>query len=343
METPTHVKVEYIWIDSEDNLRGKTKVIYDQTIKSVTDLPIWNFDGSSTGQAIGEYSDVFLKPVRLYRDPFRKEGNLIALCECYDNFKCSEINSFNTRRKLVEIMEKVSKEEPWCGIEQEYVLLDVKSKLPHRWENEEEPGCGPQGPYYCGVGGNKSFGREFSEDHMNACIYAGINFYGLNSEVMPSQWEFQVGTSDPLTVSDDLWMARYLLYRISEKYDVEVTLHPKPKKGNWNGSGGHLNFSCKNMRGQNGIDYINDAIKKLESNHKEDIQHYGKYNDQRLSGKHETSKIDTFSSGIGDRGCSIRISKMVHYEGKGYIEDRRPASNLDPYLVLSRFLTSVFL
>ena len=341
---PSHKKIEYVWVDSEEGLRGKTKLIYNKVIKTIDDLPIWNFDGSSTGQSEGKFSDVFLKPVRLYRDPFRKEDHLIALCECYNDFGCTEPNEFNNRKDLVDIMEKVKEEEPWCGIEQEYVLFDAKnSNLLYGWKNEEEPGSGPQGPYYCGVGGNKAFGRDFAEDHMNACVFAGINYYGLNSEVLASQWEFQVGTSDPLTVSDDLIMARYFLHRVSEKYGVVASIHPKPKKGDYNGSGGHLNFSSKKMRGENGLDYINEAIKNLGLSHKEDIVFYGKDNDQRLSGHHETSNINDFSSGIGNRGASIRISKMVHYEGKGYIEDRRPASNLNPYIVFNRFLTSVFL
>ena len=338
-----HQKLEYIWVDLDGNLRGKTKLVYNKTVKKTEDCPVWNFDGSSTKQSKGSFSDVFLKAVRLYKDPFRKGDHLIVLCECYDDFQCTKPNKSNSRIGLSEVMKKVEDEEPWCGIEQEYVLMDAKDDTLYGWRTEENPGCGEQGPYYCGVGGNKIFGRDFTEAHMDACIFAGIHYFGLNSEVMPSQWEFQIGTADPLTVSDDLMVARYILHRVSEKFGVWVNLHPKPKEGNWNGSGGHLNFSSKGMRGDKGLDHINDAMKKLEITHSEDINFYGKDNDKRLSGKHETSDIKTFSSGVGNRGASIRISKMVHYEGKGYIEDRRPASNLNPYVVLNRLLTSIFL
>lgn len=339
----THQKLEYIWIDFDGNLRGKTKLVYNKTIKTISDCEIWNFDGSSTKQAKGKFSDIFLKPVRLYPDPFRKNNHYLVLCECFEDYNCEKPNKTNKRAALIEILKKVSHEEPWCGIEQEYVLMDIKTDTLLGWKSENDPGCGPQGPYYCGVGGNKVFGREFTELHMDACIFAGIHYFGMNAEVMPSQWEYQIGTSDPLTVSDDLWVSRYIMDRISEKFGVWVELHPKPKKGDWNGSGGHLNFSSKGMRGDKGLDFINDAMKKLEITHKEDIKFYGEGNEERLSGKHETSDLNHFSSGVGNRGASIRISKMVHFEGKGYIEDRRPASNLNPYIVLNRLLTSIFL
>ncbi len=250
-------------------------------------------------------------------------------------------NKFNFRKKFVEIMDKAKDADCWAGIEQEYVLYDGSKVLPYGWKNHKDPGSGPQGPYYCGVGGSRIYGRDIVEEHMQKCIAAGIHFYGLNAEVMPSQWEFQIGTTDPLTVADDLWMARYILARVTEKFGVQVSYHPKPELGGWNGSGGHVNFSTKFMRGDKGIDYINDALVQLEKSHLEDIEYYGKHNEMRMTGNHETSDYYKFSSGIGNRGASVRISKEVHYKGKGFIEDRRPASNLNPYKVLSRLVRSI--
>ncbi len=184
--------LEYIWIDAEDDLRSKTKVLYENHIKTVEDCPVWNFDGSSTKQASGNYSDVFLKPVRLYKDPFRVEvgESFLVLCECYDDYKCTQPNSFNNREKLQKIQQKNQVEECWAGIEQEYVIYDMKTELPYNWKTSKNPGNGPQGPYYCGVGAKNVYGRSIIEEHMYKCIEAGVKYHGNNAEVMPSQWEF---------------------------------------------------------------------------------------------------------------------------------------------------------
>ena len=334
--------VEYIWVEGFGAVRGKTRVL-PKAVSRVTDLPVWSFDGSSTGQATGCDSDVFLAPRRIYKDPFRGDNHIIVLCECYCDAEVTQPHESNKRYNLSSLVNQVAKEDPWFGVEQEYVLYDVKTGLPYGWKSEEEPGAGPQGPYYCAAGADRIFGRNIIEEHMMACLKSGVNYYGANAEVMPSQWEFQIGTADPLTIADDLWVARYLLARITEKYGVVVNYHPKPKNGDWNGSGGHVNFSTAAMRKDGGMKTIEESLRKLEKSHVEDLKFYGEFNELRLTGKHETSSMESFSWGIGNRGKSARITKQVVSSGKGYFEDRRPSSNLDPYCVFERILKAVTL
>jgi len=324
---------EYIWIDSKLNVRSKTKVLKSTRVR-LEDLPEWNFDGSSTGQAEGNFSDVFIRPKKIYSDPFLGGNHILVLCECYQNE--SSPDKFNNRWRLVESMKSYAHLQPWCGIEQEYVLFDRKTKLPLGWKGYNDPGCGGQGPYYCGVGGDRSFGRKIAQEHLQKCVDAGVHVFGMNAEVMASQWEYQIGTSDPLTVADDLWMARYILDRITEDHGCYADLHPKPYlgDGNWNGSGCHTNYSTKSMREEGGMKLIEKACEEIQKNHKTDMPLYGEHNEMRLTGLHETASIHDFSWGVGDRGASIRISKEVAKKGKGYFEDRRPASNMDPYVVL---------
>jgi glutamine synthetase len=331
---------EYVWIDAKLNLRSKTKVLKSTRVR-LEDLPEWNFDGSSTGQAEGNFSDVFIRPKKIYSDPFLKANHILVLCECFQNEQTPD--KFNNRWKLVEAMKSYNHLKPWCGIEQEYVLFDRHTKMPLGWKEYNNPGIGPQGPYYCGVGGDRAFGRKIAQEHLKKCVEAGIHIFGMNGEVMASQWEYQIGTSDPLTVADDLWMARYILNRITEDFDCYVDLHPKPflGDGNWNGSGCHTNYSTQSMREEGGLKIMEIACKEIEANHAHDIKLYGDHNEMRLTGKHETQGMDKFSWGVGDRGASIRISKEVAKKGKGYFEDRRPASNIDPYVVLTLLTNNV--
>lgn len=329
----------YIWIDAEGSTRSKSRILKLKKVRELEELPIWNFDGSSTRQAEGKFSDVFLHPKRIYADPWKGASHILVLCDCWDDDKTP--NAFNTRRSLEMMMEKHSALEPLCGIEQEYILFDRKTNLPFGWKGFNEPGCGPQGPYYCSNGGNVNFGRAVSEKHMELCLKAGIELFGTNAEVMPAQWEFQVGTADPLKVADDLWVARFILNRITEDFDAFVSLHPKPYLGDWNGSGAHTNFSTRATREEGGIKKIEQICGILALRHHEYINHYGKNNNLRLTGHHETQSMEKFTWGVGDRGASIRIPKQVQVEGKGYFEDRRPASNMDPYLVLNLILSAV--
>src|SRR6185369_4238153 len=150
----------------------------------------------------------------------------------------------NTRAACVEVAKRYSSFESWFGIEQEYTFFS--GSRPLGFPPQGFPA--PQGGYYCGIGADEVFGRDVVEDHFAACIKAGLSIAGINAEVMPGQWEFQIGPLPPPAVADQLWVARYLLYRIAEKYGISATLDPKPVRGDWNGAGAHTNFSTREMR-----------------------------------------------------------------------------------------------
>lgn len=333
---------EYVWIDSEGQTRSKCRTLDagksgSGSLPKCDSLPIWNFDGSSTGQAPGDNSDVYLRPCAVFPDPFRGGENILVLTECWDSDGTP--NKFNYRHECDKLMTAHKEQKPWFGLEQEYTMLDLNDK-PYGWPPGGYPA--PQGPYYCGVGAGKVVMRDIVDSHYKACLYAGINISGTNAEVMPAQWEFQVGPCEGIQMGDHLWMARYLLHRVAEDYGVKISLHPKPIQGDWNGAGLHTNFSTESMRKEGGMDHMLAAIKKLEGRHIEHIAVYGEDNDQRLTGKHETGAIDQFSYGIANRGASIRIPRECGAKGYGYFEDRRPASNADPYRITGIMMETIF-
>jgi glutamine synthetase len=239
----------------------------------------------------------------------------------------------NTRRRLEETISDVGDIQEWVGFEQEYTLF--QNGKPLGWPAIGE--AKPQGDYYCG----RNIGDNISREHLNACIDAGISICGTNAEVMLGQWEYQIGAGGSIHMSDDLWVARWLLERICEKYRVEVSLHPKPVEGDWNGAGCHTNFSTKEMREDGGIEHIMSACDKLGGYHEQHIQAYGIDNEMRLTGLHETCSIKEFRYGVSDRGASIRIPWQVERDKKGYLEDRRPASNCDPYVVSQKLVQTI--
>lgn len=328
------VIAEYIWIDADGNTRSKARTIthYD-ALTDVSQVSHWNFDGSSTNQAVGDNSEVILKPRALFNDPFRTDFPVkcyLVLCDCYDRFG-SPLPS-NTRYNANNIFNIVKDSHLWFGIEQEYVLYDNSIKRLLGWPSSGTPE--PQGKYYCGVGADRTFGRHIVEDHYKACLIAGLSISGINEEVLPGQWEYQIGPCEGIDAGDQVWVSRYLLHRVCEKYNVCASFDPKPIKGNWNGSGLHTNVSTAEMRQENGIDKIYEAITKLSEKHKEHIDVYGD-NSERLCGTHETSKIDNFTWGIADRTASVRIPSQVFADKCGYYEDRRCSSDADPYIVTS--------
>jgi len=321
------VIAEYVWIDSTGGTRSKSRTL-PKLPESVKDLPEWNFDGSSTGQAPGGNSDVYLRPCAYYPDPFRPGDNILVLCETW--MGDGKPNAFNFRHDAAVLMEKYASHEFWFGLEQEYTLLDVDG-WPYGWPRGGFPA--PQGPYYCGNGAGKVFCRDIVEAHYKACLYAGIAISGTNAEVMPAQWEYQVGPCTGIDLADELWMSRFLLHRVAEEFGVKITFAPKPIPGDWNGAGLHSNVSTKEMRADGGMKHIEEAMTKLEARHKEHMKVYGEGNEARMTGAHETASFDKFTWGIANRGASVRVNRACAEEGKGYFEDRRPASNADPYQI----------
>ncbi len=336
------VFAEYIWMDGTQptqKLRSKTKVLEVDDVKKVEDLPKWGFDGSSTNQATGDKSDCALHPVSYYTDPIRGWPHVLVMCEVFlaDG---KTPHPTNTRAALRAAAKKSEAQDPWFGIEQEYTLFKGSRPLGFP-DNGGFPA--PQGPYYCGVGADEVHGRELVEAHMEACAAAGMRISGINAEVMPGQWEFQIGPLGPLQAADQIWLARWLLYRLGEEFGINATLYPKPMRGDWNGAGAHTNFSTKAMRNKGGMKVIEAACKALGTRHYDHIQEYGANNTERLTGRHETCSIDQFRYGVSDRGASIRIPLQTAQDDKGYLEDRRPAANMDPYRVCRVILETVCL
>lgn len=328
---------EYIWIDGTlptARLRSKAKVIEDSG-----EPPIWGFDGSSTNQAPGNMSDVVLSPVLVTPDPLRGGDNKLVLCETL-NIDMTPHPS-NTRAACVAAAQKYDKFDTWFGLEQEYTFYE--GRLPLGWPVSGFPA--PQGGYYCGVGADEVFGRPIVNAHLQACIDAGLHISGINAEVMPGQWEFQIGPVEAPLVGDELWLARWLLYRMAEDFrgpnglPVSAKLDPKPIEGDWNGAGCHTNFSTNQMR--ESYDACVAAAEALGTRADLHVQNYGAGIESRLTGQHETARYDQYSYGVSDRGASVRIPWQVQRDGKGYIEDRRPNANCDPYVVAGLIIDTV--
>mmetsp|Transcript_63292 Transcript_63292/g.100660 ORF Transcript_63292/g.100660 Transcript_63292/m.100660 type:complete len:382 (+) Transcript_63292:140-1285(+) len=340
------VIAEYVWIGgSGQDLRNKTRIINKSEVSSMSDLPIWSFDGSSTGQAPGTDSEVLLRPVRYVPCPFRGGKHIIVLCETFD----SQWNPIPTNRRAfarqVFETEEVTESAPMFGLEQEYTLFTADGLRPLGFPMMGNPM--PQGQYYCATGVENAFGRHLSEAHLFACMYAGLEVSGTNAEVMPGQWEYQIGPVIGIDAADQLWIARFIMQRIGEELECRVSLDPKPmRQGDWNGAGCHCNFSTKDMRDTangSGLQRIFDAIKDLEPRHMEHMELYGTGNEFRMTGLHETARFDEFSYGVANRGCSIRVTRETEQNGGGHMEDRRPSANCDPYNVTAMLCKSIVL
>ncbi|CAH2237383.1 jg10511 [Pararge aegeria aegeria] len=295
--------------------------------------PKWSFDGSSTGQAKTNDSDTILIPCAIYRDPFRKSPHVVVLCE---TFHCDGTpTATNYRANCAKVLSKIAHQEPWFGIEQEYTMFDT-DMWPLGWPKCRGFPVIKSKFSYCGNGEHIA-GRDIVECHARACIYSGMDYEGSNAEVMKGTWEFQVGTTLGIKAADDVWMGRYFLNRIAEHFNTIISYHPKPMGKYQPGIGCHHNFSVKKMRDNGGIREIERVCKILCDKHTKYIKNYGlgdgNENKKRLTGKFETASFDTCKWAVADRGASVRIQRRVMLKGSGFLEDRRPAGDCDPYRV----------
>ena len=327
-------KLEYIWLDGykpTQSLRSKTKIVSDFG-GTLEECPMWSFDGSSTEQAPGGASDCLLKPVAIFPDPGRKNAYLVMTEVLSADGTPHESNG----RATIDDDD----DDFWFGFEQEYFLWDPETQKPLGFPANGY--AGPQGPYYCGVGASAAYGRNIVEEHLDLCLDAGLNVEGINAEVAPGQWEFQVFAKGAKSAGDQIWVARYLAERTAESYGIAINWHPKPVQGDWNGSGMHANFSNNVLRTCGSKEKYEEICNAFAPVIKEHIEVYGADNHLRLTGLHETQAIDKFSFGISDRGASIRIPIATVDNGwKGYLEDRRPNSAADPYKVAARIIKTV--
>ena len=329
------IKLEYVWLDGykpEPNLRSKVKIVEYNTVKNAFldgNFPMWNFDGSSTNQAKTEKSDLILKPVRHYMKDM--SSTVYVLCEVLNHD--GSPHESNKRSSIGEGFEDL-----WFGFEQEYF---IREEINGNILGHKRNSLKGQGEYYCGVGHNV-VGRKFVDEHTNMCLDYGINITGTNAEVALGQWEYQILSKGKLKGGDDLWMTRYFLHKVVENYGYHIELHPKPiQNGEWNGSGLHTNFSTDIMRLDGDEEYFMSLLNAFESRHNDHIKAYGSNNNLRLTGEYETQAIDKFSWGVSDRGASIRVPQDTAKEWKGYIEDRRPGSNADPYKIIREIVKSL--
>jgi glutamine synthetase len=322
-------KLEYIWLDGykpTQSLRSKTMVRSDFG-GTLEECPNWVFDGSSTEQAPGGASDCILKPVMIIPDPDKANGYLVM---------CEVLNADGTPHESngrATIDEGDEDTDFWFGFEQEYFLWDPETNLPPGFPPGGYPP--PQGPYYCSVGAKNAYCRNMVDEHLDICLEAGLNVEGINAEVAAGQWEYQIFAKGAKRAGDEIWLSRYLLERTGEKYGLSINWHPKPLGDtDWNGSGMHANFSNEEMRTSGKEETFTKICEEFGKNIERHISVYGADNHHRLTGKHETQSIEQFSYGVSDRGASIRIPVSTMEDGWiGRLEDRRPASNADPYKV----------
>lgn len=350
----------YIWLDGSEpvqKLRSKVRICK----RFIDKAPDWSFDGSSTNQSETEDSDLILKNVRQYASGDDSNRTVYVICEVMN--PDGTPHETNTRSLLGITCDQINSDfsnaakHCWFGFEQEYTMMTPDGE-PLGFRTQRNLGLQRkgQGQYYCAVGRDNIFGEVIANEHMEKCLEYGILYSGLNAEVMPGQWEYQIGvrakmekddSPDPLEIADDSILARYLLHEVAQSHNVIISFDPKPVEGDWNGAGMHTNFSNREIRGEvnrvSGKDYvIEEVIPRMGKNHSCHIEVYGHGNDRRLTGNHETCDIKTFKAGAADRGASIRIPRAVMNEGKGYIEDRRPAANADPYLVAQTIMNTVY-
>lgn len=308
----------YVWLDKFNILRSKTK-----RVEQVNQIPIWNFDGSSTSQM--DYStmntEVLLQPIRVYIDGFneRNNENYLVLCDTYninkdgiitptvDNYRYGAINIFNETNL-----------NPKFGFEQEFYLIDN--------ENHEKlsslTNISNKDNNYCRTTTKYTY---IMNEFYNLCLSCKIGIVGWNAEVAPFQFEYQI-FGNGIDACDDLVMSRYVLERYMIDNNYEIKYDPKLYE-NLSGSGCHINYSDVRSK-----EYMDKYIKALGETHNDLMKVYGENNNKRLTGLHETSSYSVFTYGVGDRYKSVRIPNSTALGLTNYFEDRRPGANINPYM-----------
>ena len=338
-------EVDYIWLGGNNEIRTKKRTLtLPRGISlgiaklELSQIPEWTYDGSSTGQAPSEGdTEITLRPVYIKshkpeRDPITR---VLAVCATYYSYGKPLPNNHYEFAK--EVFANQPETEPWFGIEQEYFIMSSLTKKPLGYLDHVNT---PHGQFYCAVGANNVYGREIANRHYRECLKYGLQISGLNQEVSIGQWEFQIGPVTGIEAGHQMMMARYLLELEAERDGCYISYEPKPVLA-WNGSGCHVNFSTLQMRESGGLVVIQVAMDKLAERHMEHIAVYGSGNEHRLTGKHETSSLTEFSWGYGTRNTSVRVGNETRQRGCGYFEDRRPAANMDPYLVTGMLFKTV--
>lgn len=326
--------LEYIWLDANQNFRSKVKVNQgkEYNLDDISTIPVWNYDGSSTGQAEIQDSEVLLQPKRVYTNSILTNFPVLVLCDTYN----PKTDLRSSHYGAEQIFKKYESNQPMFGLEQEFFMFNSKDKneIP-----EKKMEVAAHGEYYCSVGPQCSRTRRYLLDVMYTAIQLGIKVTGMNYEVAPGQAELQV-CNIGLDACYDLLMIRYLLTRLGENYNIVPNFEPKILSDE-NGSGCHINFSTLEMRNMTEVKELHKMIhtmcQNLEKHHNTFIdEYYGSGNKERLSGTCETCSYQEFKVKKGGRNASIRVPN----EGN-YFEDRRPSSNIDPYLACSKLLECV--
>ena len=347
------IVAEYIWLDINSNFRSKTKIfsLDEGEWWQLQSYPIWNYDGSSTGdipENKQHATECLLYPVAIYDDPFNinTDTRIHMLVFCKNSYIINDKETgvhplmFNKLEEMNTILEK---EGYQFGFEQEFFLINPKTGRPF---GITEPLAITQGDYYCGVGCFNVENRAFLADCQTKLLDAGIQLTGFNYEVAPSQAEFQV-CDYGLEACYQLLILRYILKRNGELHNIHVSYsNIIYRSNNINNSGCHINISNHKMRTGDeekyGAEYILDKINELGDKtpgSKEEFNNiFGNGNVERLTGELETSKWNHFDWGFGTRNTSIRIPIIVKKNNAGYFEDRRPGANIDPFSYLNYLL-----
>jgi len=338
------VLATYIWIDStQEQLRQKTATL-DSFPSDVSELKIWNFDGSSTGQASGNYSDVLLRPVAFFRDPFRRGNHILVFCECLREDGNPHPN--DARRPLAQTIESCQEKDPLFVLEQQYTMLDLK----HRPLGWPQPSGFPSatGDSYCGIGADRSFGRDIAEAHISACLFAGVKIEGMRGGLMPGQWAFRIGPGSGVEVADHLWVARFILHQVAEQFGVVISIHPNPV-AKISTSFLPVYLATKEIREEKGLKAAEEAAKRLRETHesyqeifrREQGREFSIEFSRELSRDFSRDLSRDFSRADLDPRDLVRAREVPESWGSKYLEDGRPASNCDPYVLIQKIAETV--